>query len=313
MTKQVAEGDLNVSVQSKSKDEIGRLANNFNAMIGSTRDIIMEVKSLGNIVNATTSDMMIGMEQASIASDQVATTISDMASGASDQSEATHQGSEDVNNLVDEISEIADYAKNTKAYSEQAISVADDGKAKINIQKEKMAQNKQALKDIETQVMLLDEKSNQIGQIVELISSIAQQTNLLALNAAIEAARAGEQGKGFAVVADEVRKLAEGSNDAANEISTLIGEIQEGVQTTVKDMELGMTIVTDLDEAAHNTETSFEEIYEVIGKVSDQMVHVSNSAEKVNLSSKKCWRTHGEHCWDYRVQCSRITRGCCVN
>jgi methyl-accepting chemotaxis protein len=286
VTRKVAEGDLSVQVQSKSRDEIGKLSHNFNAMILSTRDIITEVKEMGASVTATTSNMLISMEQASIVSDQVADTIAELAKGSAEQAEATQHGSDDVRNLINEIKEIARRSQKTKGYTKTATENAETGKAKISIQKDKMLENKKALSTIENQIHLLDEKSNQIGQIVDFISSIAEQTNLLALNAAIEAARAGEQGKGFAVVADEVRKLAEGSRVAANDISGLIKEIQLGVQTTVSEMEHGRVIALALDEATYNTEQSFEVIYDIIAKVTGQIEEVATSAENVNLSSQ---------------------------
>ncbi len=285
ITRQVAEGDLTVSLQTKSKDEIGRLTNNFNTMIVSMRDVLNEVQQMGLNVADTTADMLISMEQAGMVSEQIATTITDLAGGAVTQAEAAGSGSESMQNLVVEMDDITGGVEGTRVLTKEALASVGSGKSKINIQKEKMSDNKVALKNVNHQIELLDHKSNQIGQIVDLISSIAEQTNLLALNAAIEAARAGEQGKGFAVVADEVRKLAEGSSEAAKQISQLIQEIQEGVHETVKEMETSNRIVDELDEAAGNTEMSFEEISLIVDKVTNQIEVMHDATEKVKEST----------------------------
>ena len=140
----------------------------------------------------------------------------------------------------------------------------------------------------------LGEESDKIGKIVETISGIADQTNLLALNAAIEAARAGEHGRGFAVVADEVRKLAEGSSDAAHEISELIGSIQDKSQNAVKAMQAGVERVQSGTEAVDNARKTFREIAGMVTKVNDNssqmeeiVTRLTNSTEVIAKSVDK--------------------------
>ena len=134
-------------------------------------------------------------------------------------------------------------------------------------------------------VSVLGDKSKEIGSILSLISSIAQQTNLLALNAAIEAARAGEQGKGFAVVADEVRKLAEQSASAAGNISLLINEIQKEIVNAVTAMDNGTIAVNDGIKMVNQAGKAFGEILADINYISTQMQDVSAVTEEISAGT----------------------------
>jgi len=133
----------------------------------------------------------------------------------------------------------------------------------------------------------LDQKSNKIGEIVGLITNIADQTNLLALNAAIEAARAGEHGRGFAVVADEVRKLAEESRKAAGQISNLIHEVQEGTAKTVASMDVGAKQVSEGSEALNKTASEIKGIVDKITTISSRVQEIAASAEEQSNGVKE--------------------------
>ncbi len=132
----------------------------------------------------------------------------------------------------------------------------------------------------------LGERSNQIGEIVDVITDIADQTNLLALNAAIEAARAGEAGSGFAVVADEVRKLAEGSAKAADEIALLIKQTQDDTRTAVSSIDLGSKEVTEGKEIVTSAGRSLDEIVEVLTSSSDMARRISAATKELSRGMK---------------------------
>jgi methyl-accepting chemotaxis protein len=148
-----------------------------------------------------------------------------------------------------------------------------------------MARIKGAVEGAAVKVTELGSKGHQIGAIVETIDDIAEQTNLLALNAAIEAARAGEQGKGFAVVADEVRKLAERSSRATKEIATLIGEVQQGTEEAVRAMQIGAREVESGAELASRSGAALDEIASAVGSSNAAVNRIVKAMEVMQSSS----------------------------
>ncbi|WP_420835854.1 methyl-accepting chemotaxis protein [Bacillus weihaiensis] len=196
----------------------------------------------------------------------------------------------EANRVIQEISTGMTQA----AYSIQAVSdltIATNEKATTG--QGIVSQTVVQMKDVQQKVQLtshamntLSNKSNQIGQILSLITNVAEQTNLLALNAAIEAARAGEHGKGFAVVANEVRKLAEQSGQAADEIKKVIDEMQKEVEHALKSMTAGINAVNEGILMVNKTGNSFEKIVEMVADVSSQSQEVSAIVEQVNASTK---------------------------
>ena len=185
--------------------------------------------------------------------------------------------SEAINHLSDAIQKMASDAASATTKSIDAANIARESGETLEKAIEQIKSIEKSSNKTKEAVTALGENSQKIGNIVDTISGIAEQTNLLALNAAIEAARAGEQGRGFAVVADEVRKLAESSHEATQQISDLIKMTQGDTEKAVKDMEAGVEVVRVGTENIISMGEAFRRIMDIVEKVSQQMQGISTA------------------------------------
>ncbi len=270
-----AQGDLTVQLRINKQDEIGKLYNGFNSAVLSIREL---VHTLTNTINATTD-----------ASRNITTNTSDMAAGFEEQG---HQTSEVASAISEMTMTILDTSKNANLAAKaanKAGSIAKDGDKIVEKTIEGMNRIALVVTNAAETVENLGASSDQIGEIIQVIDDIADQTNLLALNAAIEAARAGEQGRGFAVVADEVRKLAERTTKATKEIAEMIKQIQKETHTAVESISTGKTEVEQgklfaakAGKALKDIIQASDEVLNVINNVAAASEEQSASAEEIN-------------------------------
>jgi len=223
---QIASGDLTVQIQSRSKDEIGVLATSFNSMADSLRGAIRQVSDTSSLLTSAANELLATSESISSGADSVASQAQTVATAGEEMAATSN--------------DIANNCQSAAAGALDASTSASDGSVVVDKTVQAMGQIARRVKETADTVARLGQRSDQIGQIVGTIEDIADQTNLLALNAAIEAARAGEQGRGFAVVADEVRALAERTTRATKEISDMIRSIQAETRSAVTVMEEGV-------------------------------------------------------------------------
>ncbi len=283
--KQLAGGNLAIEkINVKNKDEIGQLAADFNEMATNLRNIIFQVSSTSEQVAASAEEMMASADQTNSATNQVATAIQEVAGGAELQSKNTEESAKAVGEMASAIQRVA---VTTSTVAESAVDTTKQamlGHDSLEKVIEKMKAINHTTSETNSVIKDLDRKSAEIGKIIEVITGIADQTNLLALNAAIEAARAGEHGKGFAVVADEVRKLAELSRQSASQISGLIEVIQKETHQVVEMMNKGTVEISEGTSLVENTGRTFDEIMRSIENVSSEIQEVSAISEEMSAS-----------------------------
>jgi len=285
--KAISTGDLTQKVHIlKSKDEIGQLTLYFSDMLDNLRSLISQVKDMSGNVAASSEEMMASSEEVSKTSEQIANAVSDLAKGASEQAASSEEGNIKLIGVVNGLNNITDEMIRSGELSNEAKNSVEDGKKSVEYQRVKMSENKHAANGVAEAIASLSEKSSEIGSILLVIKSISEQTNLLALNAAIEAARAGEHGRGFAVVSDEIRKLAEQSSSSVNKIDSIIGEVQLGVGQAVNEMAKAKGVVEDQEKALLDTVSAFEKISEAVSIINDNINKVSEEAKILTVNAK---------------------------
>ena len=262
----VADGDLTVQLRIYANDEIGELGKSINRMLDSTRSMIASISGTATELADSAHILSAGNEQIATSSEQVASQSSTVAT-ASEEMAATSM-------------EIAQNCSLAAESSRQGLELAVQGVAVVQQSVSGMNRIAEKVKQSAATVETLGSRSDQIGQIVGTIEDIADQTNLLALNAAIEAARAGEQGRGFAVVADEVRALAERTTRATQEIGQMIRVIQSETKGAVASMQQGVDEVELGTRDAAKSGEALVNIRNQIDAVAQQINQIATAAEE---------------------------------
>ena len=249
-------------------------------------------------IAATSQQIAKGAEEQSTRSQEVSTgmgqltrAIEQVSQGSQEQAVSVEQAASIVNQVSSATEDVARNAQAAADGSRQASEAAKGGREMVGKTMEGMEKIREAVETASARIAGLGEQSAEIGKIVTVIDDIAAQTNLLALNAAIEAARAGEQGRGFAVVADEVRKLAERVTNATKEIANLIDGVQKGVTDSIKATEDGAKEVTEGAALAAEAGKALDQILESVDSVAGQIEQISAAAEEVSASSDEMVKT----------------------
>ena len=269
-----AKGDLSVGLKIENKEDlIGKLFTGFNQVVDNIRNIIVKVTEA---VQATAS-----------AANQISSSTEEMAAGAQEQSSQATEVAGAVEQMTKTIYETTKNTVQATEASKNAGVIAKDGGKVVEETIIGMNRIAEVVRKSADTVQELGKSSDQIGEIVQVIDDIADQTNLLALNAAIEAARAGEQGRGFAVVADEVRKLAERTSKATKEIAAMIKQIQKDTGDAVDSMQEGTKQVEDGKLLAEKAGASLEEIIVGAERVVDIVTQVAAASEEQSSAAEQ--------------------------
>lgn len=280
--RKMAQGDLTVKACVKGQDEIAVLSQAFNQMGDNLRSLVQDITNVTTYLGQAASDMRRAAEEAGQVSEQIATTITEIAQDSSNQAGIIQRSAKMVSDMTQSINVITHNVTGSSNSAEQVRDAVQMGSKSIAGQSGLMEDNKRAAGSVNKAISDLSAKSQQIGQIVDVITSIAGQTNLLALNAAIEAARAGEHGRGFAVVAEEVRKLAEQAGNSSQEITKLVQEIQVGTEEAVKEIAVSAAIAGKLEESANINRQSLEDISQAVNDLVAQIQQISAEAQQVD-------------------------------
>lgn len=219
-------------------------------------------------------------------SSHITNTMQEISSGAEEQANSAASLTETMQQFTNTIMTVAMNGENIKEDSKSMLSITDEGSKLMNQSIEKMTIIDDTIKQSLDKVKGLDDMTLKITQLVVVIQEVAEQTNLLALNAAIEAARAGEHGKGFAVVADEVRKLAEQVSLSINDITTTTNGIQEESKSAVEVLEKGYQAVNEGSEQIQTTGTTLNKVTDIINNMSDEIQGISSSLYDVLDNTK---------------------------
>ncbi|AMX85290.1 chemotaxis protein [Geobacillus subterraneus] len=290
--KRIAAGDLTETKTGvRNRDEIGELAASFEQMAKNLRGVLHEVAQNAEQVAASSEELAASAEQTSKATEQIAMTIQGVASGVDKQMQSVEETSAAVDSMSEQIGQISERAQRVAAIAAETSKQAADGGQTIEASVAQMNKVNDTVEQLAEVIKGLGRRSEQIGSIIEAIRNIAAQTNLLALNAAIEAARAGEHGRGFAVVADEVRKLAEQSAESARQIAELIAAIQEETAHAVQSMESVVNEVTAGTGVIRASGETFAQIRAAVDGVAAQIRDVSASVGEMAASSEQIVRS----------------------
>ncbi|ASZ60128.1 methyl-accepting chemotaxis protein TlpC [Bacillus subtilis] len=278
-------GDMTIEVSDKTGDELSELSVYYNKMRMKLNETIQTVQQSALQLASASQQLSAGAEETNQASEKITEAVQQIANGAQDQITRIENSE---SSLKQASADIRDISANTAAIADKgqlAQSKADIGQKEIaNVQAQMDAIHQSIQKSGEI-IHQLDGRSKQIEQILSVITQIADQTNLLALNAAIEAARAGEQGKGFAVVADEVRKLAEESQQSAGQISKLIIEIQKDMNRSARSVEYVKTEAAEGVTMIQRTRDAFKEIAAATSEISAEISDLSASVTNISASA----------------------------
>jgi methyl-accepting chemotaxis protein len=287
LAQSIAKGDLSQTIKSRSRDEIGKLTDSFAQMQRNLQELIKEVNTNSQDVSAFTEQLSASSEETAAASNEIAISIFEVAKGAEALGITSQESARAMEEMSIGIQRIAETSSTVTEVSMDATEKAMQGNKLLQQVVSQMDSIAEKVDHSAFMVQQLEKQSIEIGSIVSVISGIATQTNLLALNAAIEAARAGENGRGFAVVAGEVRKLAEQSGSSANQISSLIEQIQQDTKLAVSAMGEGTREVATGSQIVHEAGESFQLILRAIEQVAEQIRDVSSIAEQMSAGSEE--------------------------
>ncbi|MEE3808742.1 MULTISPECIES: methyl-accepting chemotaxis protein [Lysinibacillus] len=285
---QFAQGDLSQdSISIRSKDEIGKLANAMNQMQQKLKDMIHNIAQASDLINTSSKELTQSANEVNMGAEQVAITMHELASGAEGQAHHSNELTSLMERFTADLQETNQHGAHIHQSSVEVLALTNEGSQLMTSSNSQMVKIDSIVQNAVEKVKNLDAQAQEISKLVVVIKDIADQTNLLALNAAIEAARAGEQGKGFAVVADEVRKLAEQVAFSVNDITSIVTNIQQDFDVVTTSLEDGYQEVKEGTNQIKATSETFNTISYSINDVVESVKLISTNLSKVTEDGRK--------------------------
>ncbi|MBM7666732.1 methyl-accepting chemotaxis protein [Solibacillus kalamii] len=288
----LANGDLTKELLLiKSKDEISRLADAMNLLHKNLRNSMKKVSETSETLTSHSEELSQSADEVKMGSEQVASTVQELAAGSETQANNASDLASVMNTFVETVQEANESGLRIEGNSKAVLSMTNDGAELMKQSIQQMEKIHSIVNESVEKVAGLDKQSQEISNLVTVIKDVADQTNLLALNAAIEAARAGEHGKGFAVVADEVRKLAEQVSNSVTDITGIVDNIQketfivsDSLKVGYKEVELGKTQIESTGETFEGISVAVTEMVNSITTIGKNLSEISVSTQEMNSS-----------------------------
>ncbi|OEF95812.1 methyl-accepting chemotaxis protein [Desulfuribacillus alkaliarsenatis] len=288
--KVISTGDLTPSVPAdvmSRKDETGEIAIAIHNMKENLTEIVSAMSMNSQQVASSSEQLLASAEQTMDATNQSAASAQEVAEGAERQVASSDETARAMEEMALGVTRVAESSMSISESASDMQNKAKEGNEALKQTIMKMGSVRQGTESTASVIKALNEQSAKINDIIGIITNIAEQTNLLALNAAIEAARAGEAGRGFAVVADEIRKLADQSSNSAGQIKALIEVVQQHTNKAVNSMDQSKTEVIDSTEMVENVGVIFKEIMDSIQAVTSQIEEISSASEEMSAGAEE--------------------------
>lgn len=285
-TEEVAAGDLTSNLRQDRVNEIGQLSLSVHDMKESLKDLLSNVSEATDRLSSQSEELAQSSHEVRSGSEQIASTMQELSSGTESQATSATNLSHWTSEFIEKVSLANDKGESVKTTSDEVLTMTEEGSTFMDTSVKQMVTIDRIVQEAVEKVKGLDDQSKEISKLVQVINDIAEQTNLLALNAAIEAARAGEHGKGFAVVADEVRKLAEQVSHSIGDITSVVNTIQTESDDVVKSLQTGYKEVNQGTLQMNQTNETFGEIKQSVTNMVQDMQMVTESLKEVTDESK---------------------------